>query len=402
MRPNRLFAKIACNATLGCAALVLAVPAHGQLGGLLDKIIPPGLRASDAANAPPAPTPSKPDTTVAPGTTSAVLAGEAPPVGPKKNIEPEMQPDINCNRPRERFNIGEKVLDYGGTAAALRLERLVQTDYKYSDLKPEDEAMLKYLAQTTVWVPPGIESRLGSIYTLATGRFGSGNKLSELEQAALQTVEARLKVLKGAVADFPADIQLSVDKSLPDGAFSKFGGVIQISERFLTGGLTERPEGGDFVLAHEMSHVYKRHAVKDMQFKLISSNEGWDLTRKVLQRAQRGLALDPIADGLFVLGTVPKLIDFVRSMQLKFNRDQELEADACSTVWLKDIGVDPIAAWDAYRATVGANADNPASYSASHPTTPEREARFKRKAAGHPMPAGQGSGKRQEVPPVKR
>ena len=103
-----------------------------------------------------------------------------------------------------------------------------------------------------------------------------------------------------------------------------------------------------------------------------------------------------------VLGTVPKLIDFVRSMQLKFNRDQELEADACSTVWLKDIGVDPIAAWDAYRATVGANADNPASYSASHPTTPEREARFKRKAAGHPMPAGQGSGKRQEVPPVKR
>lgn len=361
---------------LGLHLAVASGPAHAQLGGLLEKLIPPALRASEPAR--PAP-PALP----AAGTESQVIAGEAAAPRARKDIRAEMQPDVDCSRPQERFNVAEKLAEYGGAEASLRLQRLVESDYRYSDLKPEDREMLQYVARTTVWVPPEVESRLGAAFTGggAWFRAGGSNALSELDKAALADIESRLNLLRGTVSDFPGSITLSVNKQLPDGAFARFGGVIELSERFLTG-LTEAPAAADFLLAHELSHVYKRHAMKDLQFKLISSEEGWELGRKVLQRALRGLQVDPLRDGIFLMTTVPALVDFVRKLQLKFGRDQELEADACSKVWMGRAGIDAFRSFDAYRATLGATTEQPDRYAASHPSDAEREARFKRPRGG--------------------
>jgi len=373
------------------ALLAAATPAaQAQLGGLLEKLVPPALRASDAAPPPPGAVPAA-------GTQSQVLAGEAPPVGPRKDIRPEMQPDADCSRPQERFNVAEKLAEYGGAEATLRLQRLIETDYRYSDLKPEDREMLQYLARTTVWVPAEVETKLGQVFTGAGRFFGGGtDKPSELDQAALAEIEGRLNRLRGTVTDFPGTITLRVNKQLADGAYARFGGVIELSERFLAG-LTEAPQAADFLLAHELSHVYKRHAMKHLQFTLISTDEGWELGRKLLQRAQRGLAVDPVRDGLFMFTTVPQLVEFVRGLQLKFGREQELEADACSKVWMGGIGVDPFAAWDAYRVTLGANSDQSDRYVASHPSDAEREARFKR-PPGPPKKGDPAAGKRPRKP----
>jgi len=376
-------ARLAKTGALAAAIVTvcLAPPAHAQLGDILNKIIPPALRTSE-------PTPGTATATGAGGaaaplaaSTTTAVAGDAPPVGPRAGVEAELKPDTQCNRPQEKFNVAEKLADYGGQNAVLRLRRLVQTDFKYSDLTPQDKQMLEYIAKTTVWVPAEVESKLAAIFTGGFSIFG-GPRLNELDKAAMALIEQRLNMLKATVTDFPAEIKLTLNKDLPDGAFAKFGGVILLSERFL-GGMTEKPEAGDFVLAHELSHVYKRHAIKQLQFQLLSTSEGWEIARKVLDRAQRGAAVDPVGDATFAFTVVPQLVDFVRSMQLKFNRDQELEADACSVVWMNAAGMSPLAAWAAYRATVMASGEPPAgSYEASHPTTRDREARFAVKAGG--------------------
>lgn len=349
---------------VACAGvLVASAPAVAQIGDFFKRLIPPGLTAS-------APAGRDSDKT------EAALAA-AGPVKAQRDIASEMAPDTQCNRPRERFDVAEKIGEFGGAAAALRLQRLISSDFQYSDLKPEDHQMLRYLAKTTVWLPAEAEARLGAIYEAGTSFFGLAKSIDDLDRAAMDDIDRRLARLRAVVADYPGEIRLSLDKDLADGAFARFGGVIQLSSRFLNG-LSDAGTGADFLLSHEVSHIYKRHAIKELQFKLISSSEGWELAKRILQRAQRGMEVDPIGDGVFLFTTVPRLIDFVRSVQISFGRDQELEADACSTVWLAAIKTDPYSAWDNYHAKLGVNT----RYSIEHPSTEEREARFRRKAAG--------------------
>lgn len=360
---------------MAAAALLAALAAssaQAQLGDMLKSILP----TTTAAQKPPGDTPA---------------ADNAPPVNPNPGLASELAPDVNCDRPAEKFNLAEKVAQYGGTAAALRLQRLITTDFAYSSLTPEDKKMLEYLAQTTVWLPPEAETKLGSVFDLGKGLLNFNSpSMTEDEQQAQDAIRKRLDELRAQVPDYPSDIRLTVDKTLKDGAYARFGGVIQLSGRFLNG-LEDAGDGAAFLLAHEMSHVYKRHAMKNLQFQLISSAEGWDLVRKVLKRAQRGAAVDPVADGVFLFTVVPQLIDLVRGLQIKFVVNQELEADACSVVWLQRLKLQPQVAWNAYQAKLGATT----AYSEEHPSSAERAARFTRKAGG-------GGGKTEaEVKPDK-
>jgi len=359
-------------AELACALVVCAAhPAQAQVPDVFKSILP-GLKQTPPVATPPAnPVPA-----------------EAAPASRQKSdgqIRSELSPDITCSRPRERFNVAEKVAEYGGTAATLRLQRMVSSDLRFSDLSAEDRRLLDYLAATTVWVPVEVESKLGAVYDTATGTFGSRPNVTELQREELAEIDRRLTRLRGAVADYPAEIRLTVNPQLADGAFARLGGMIQLSTGFLNG-LRDTKEGADFLLAHEVSHVYKRHAVKQLQYRLVSTSEGWTLAKKLLQRALRGTQVDMIGDGVFLLTTVPQLIEFVRSTQIKFGREQELEADACSTVWLAAIQTDPYKAWVLFHETLGANNT---SYSLEHPTHEERELRFKQKVAG--TPSGSGS-----------
>lgn len=361
------------RAVAAVVALVATIgPAHAQFSlKELKNLIPPVGGSST--------TTTTQENTGASGTNAQAAAG-APPVKASAKAISEMAPDINCSRPRERFNIAEKLADFGGQTATLRMDRLVGSDFRYTDLTPEDKQMLRYVAQTTVWVPAEVEVKLGAIYDTTSGFLGiGGQKLNEDEQLALEDIQKRLTTLRAAVADYPAEIHLKVDKKLPDGAFARFGGLILLSDRFLNG-LGEAGPGADFLLAHEVSHVYKRHALKDIQFKLISSEEGWGLAKELLARAQRGAEISP-KDAIFAVKTVPELVTFVRGVQVRFNKDQEFEADACSTVWLTAVHVPPKDAWRSYKAILGESG----SYATEHPSSTEREERFNRKADGLPM-----------------
>ncbi len=361
---------------VGAMLLALSAPAQAQLGGFLDKVLPPALRggatdANPASNAPAGVPRDAPSAASATGAPSALR---------RKDVTAELQPDRECKRPQERFNIAEKVVEYGGTEARLRLERLISSDFRYDELTQEDREMLQYLARTTVWLPVEVESRLGSLFDLTSGRANErgGNELDRGEWQ--DKIEKRADQLRAAVPDFPGRIKFTLSPDLPDGAQARFGGVIQLSTPFLQA-ISANQVNGDVVLAHELSHVYKRHAIKQMQFQLLSTDEGWDLARKVLQRALRGASVDPIRDGMFVMTTVPQIFGFVRSMQLQFTREQEFEADACAVVWLRAIDADPTRAWEAFVATMVGTASQPSSYARSHPPTGEREANYRNKVA---------------------
>lgn len=284
-----------------------------------------------------------------------------------QQIEAELRPDPQCNRPQERFNITEKLMEYGGTEAGLRLQRLIDSDMKYDDISAADRQMLRYLAQTTVWLPVEVENKLGQL-------FDMGSSSQELEPvAALSLVTARTlsQEVRRQSEDFPGDIQLAHNAALADGAAAKFGGRIQLSGAMLQL-MEQHPPGAEFVLAHEMAHVYKRHAVKQMQYMLLSSHEGWTVGRKLLQRAQRGANTNLIQDGIFAITTVPALIKMVQKMQLSYNQDQELEADTCAVRWLAAMGRQPWLAWQQYRQHF-AQRDETMVAGSTHPDAQARE-----------------------------
>lgn len=378
------------STVVGLTSLLAAASSHAQFGDLLNRILPGAGQASGPAAIEP---PKGGGATAGISSGSAALAEGSQGVTPLNGAKVELPPDRQCNRPQERFNIAEKLVEYGGTEATLRLERLIKSDYKYSDLTPQDRQMLQYIARTTIWLPVELESTLGTAYDMVSS--STGESMTEADELRRQDVQKRLDLLLGAVSDFPGSVKLVYDPKLADGAAAKFGGVILLSKRFLET-MAEKPAGADFVLAHELSHVYKRHAIKHMQFTMISTDEGWDLGKKLLARGMRGTQTNLIQDGLFMVTTTPKLIEFVRGLQLKFGAEQELEADACSVVWLRARSIDPAPAWDEFETAFAVANATPTSYGTSHPPTAARKANVKAKVGG--TPAGPDPGKAEKAP----
>lgn len=378
----------ACLAALLVAAETMA-PARAQLGELLKKVVPgaagtdarPDARPPDASSAagtraaPPDPTEAKYSASLkSSGATAPALTKEG------KAKAGDIVPDRQCTRPTEKFDIFEKAVEYGGAEAEARLQRLIDSDMRYDELTPEDRALLKFVAQTTVWVPVEVENRIVSI----GGMFGSRGhgETPELEERRI-AVETRVKRIRATLSDFPTEIVVRIDPAQADGAYAKYGGEIVIANDF-TEQMEEHPVGGDFVLAHELSHVYKRHPIKKLQFTLVSSNEGWKLGRKLLARAGgSNSSRNPLADAAFFAIDAPKLYGVIKTMQLSFSREQELEADACTAIWLSAIGDDPAPAWKDF-ATHYAATDKAviSEYGATHPPTEERAANFQTKLKG--------------------
>lgn len=360
------------KAVLAASVLLLAAGAvQAQLSDLFKMLAPTSagvIRQADTAASGPG--------------AAALAASPVPAMRGKKSaaeIAAELAPDRQCQKVQEKFDIGEKLMEYGGTEASLRLQTLVDSDFKYSDLSDDDRRMLRYLAQTTVWIPASVEQRLGSVADELGGRV---TELKDLQRLALDELQQQSQKFRQLTQDFPGEVGIRVNPELADGAFAKFGGRIQISTSMLNL-MSENTLGAEFVLAHEMAHIYKRHALKHLQFSLLSSKDGWDLGKKLLARAQRGASFDPLRDGMFFAFTIPQLVNYVRGMQQHFNDEQELEADACAAQWLRLAAVDPSSAWDSFRSAFATG-----SYDAEHPATEERAKNFARRLVFEPTAAG--------------
>jgi Zn-dependent protease with chaperone function len=295
------------------------------------------------------------------------------PVKPNPNVANELKPDKLCQRVEENTDVWAKLGEYGGLQAQLRMQRLLASDFKYSDLTPQDQEMLRYIAYTTVWVPSWVENNLGRLYT--TFLSGAGDGATRVEQTAMKRMQEQLQAFKSKISDFPGDVRLTLDTKAATGASARPGGLIALSRDFLNR-MDENVAVRRLVLAHELSHLYKRHTLKELQYQLVSSSGGFDLARKLLGRfsPDRNNLFRAAGDAIALATTASELFEFVRSSQLSFQSDQELEADTCAVEWMQRINEDPGQLWQAFGELQTTQSSEDTDYLRTHPTTEDRRA----------------------------
>lgn len=342
------------------------VPGAAQMKSLLSNILGGGAAAPASAPAP---------STAAAGSGKGLAA-----LTPNPEALNELKVDRLCLKVEERFDVWEKATEYAGVEGQLRLKALVSSDFEHADLTPSDRAMLRYLAYTTIWIPASMETAIGAAWS-ALSSGGDDNKTEvtgRSQRKALQRLDERLGTLRSGIDGFPGSVSLVLDPGLRDGAFARVGGIVVVSPRFLSL-MDEKDAVRDVVLAHELSHLYKRHTIKELQYKLVSSAPGWKIARKLLARldpkSTGGVAF--LRDSLGYGVLVTDLVAFVRSAHLDYSREQELEADGCALQWLERIDVSPREAWQAFAGILaysGKTETNEPTYENLHPSPAERDA----------------------------
>jgi len=394
MRSVRQSVLLSLIGLLQCAAALAQSPPaeipgarqiREALGGLFGSRPAP---AASAALQPAAPAPS---------------AGQALLIQPNAAALNELAVDRECRKVEERFDVFAKAVDYGGTSAQLRLNQLVATNFEHSQLTAEDRLLLRYLAYTTIWVPIEVETTVGRLYAQISGASGSdlvGGSGNRSERKAMERLSQRLQELRELTPGFPGNVNLVLDPDLRDGAFARVGGIVVVSPRYLAQ-MDENDNVRDVVLAHELSHLYKRHTIKELQHQLITTAPGFSLAKKLLRRSdpQAGPSLIPNFIAYAQLGT--ELFSAIRATQLNYSREQELEADGCAIRWLEAMKIEPAKAWQVFGALLNdASADPTSSYSSLHPSPEERSANIAN--ALRPPRATPPATPSQPVTPVQR
>lgn len=183
---------------------------------------------------------------------------------------------------------------------------------------------------------------------------------------AIHQIVARLT---SSVPGIPYQFQVFVVNNPAVNALAAPGGYVMLFR-----GLLERTQSAEElagVLAHEMQHILKRHAM-----------------RALLQHASTGLLLAALtgdASGIMAYG-----LESARVLgELRYSRQNEEEADAEGMRMLLASGVDPggmIAFFDVLKNEGGKGPKRP-TYLSSHPSTQDRIQRLKSLVGGSGRPA---------------
>ncbi|MGH8528051.1 MAG: M48 family metalloprotease, partial [Gammaproteobacteria bacterium] len=139
------------------------------------------------------------------------------------------------------------------------------------------------------------------------------------------------------------------------------------------------------VIGHEVAHLAKRHMSKQLQQRLMGTEQGVGLFKGLL-----GVNRDAGQQA----NTAKRIVDRLQCSFAKYEQDQESQADACSARAMIEAGGDPIAAWEEYlrvRGTVAANEPKTqdrrraACFAAlaSHPEDRARENQLRHAASHH-------------------
>lgn len=202
-------------------------------------------------------------------------------------------------------------------------------------------------------VPPSWDASLGQSVAerLAPPGRQCGDSVSHAAIAGI--LERLLKAgVDGRAA--PYTFRMVVLRDTVVNAFAAPGGFIAVNSGLLKAART--PEEFAGVLAHEISHVTKRHS-----------------TRAIIREMPLRLAISAVAGGSGVEGAA----SFVGSLgALRYRRGDEAEADREGMRLLNAAQVDPAGVVSFMRTleTKGANAPRLMSYLTSHPNTADRVA----------------------------
>lgn len=226
---------------------------------------------------------------------------------------------------------------------------------------------LRVLARQKVWLPVGAERKIGE---WLDQKYRKESMLVDVPglprnlRARFDTTKALLDGIVGTLpADNPFPFTLAVTQSDASNASVSPGGYMYITTGMLQDKTLDRNDLA-LRLSHEVAHITRRHALKELQIKIIDALEISKGIKPLIDLAQ-----DPARAMQEIFGTAKA----TALMFQRFDQVQELEADACGAYLLvRQTGVDAKVAIKRFSASrAGTSRGN--SWESSHPAPEERE-----------------------------
>lgn len=302
-------------------------------------------------------------------------------------LAPNIRPDAQCQVPDETYDFTGVITARYGPEGALRLKKLLDTDFKESSISPKDKQLLNTLAREMLWIPASVEEQIGNLMFTFSSDLKTMPRDSN-EEFWNGTAQLMSRLLSAAPKT-PFDTRLVLVESGDPGSLA--GGLVLLDADTVKSVFDDPRNAGrpklNFILAHELAHIYKRHRAKRIQQLLVDSQSGLKLTRLIFKNVQQGKA-DLSATTVIQMATLfPEIIDLVRKNNAKYEQDQELEADGCATALMLRAAIDdPLAGFRAYRQDqrnqnkLGGEVGHWTPY-VSHPPNDAREKNIQQRAA---------------------
>lgn len=227
-------------------------------------------------------------------------------------------------------------------------------------------ADLRVLAKQKVWVPVSGERKMGEWMDQKYRKEGLVVEPAELARSLRPRYEMTKALLDGVVATLPADnpytFSLAITRADESNASVAPGGFVYVTTGMLQDKTLDRNDIA-LRLSHEVAHLTRRHALKEVQVKVVDALE--------ITKGLKPL-LDFAREPARVMETLFGTMKATELMFQRFDQVQELEGDACGTYLLaKQNGVDAKAAVKRF-ATARAGTGTK-DWTASHPAPEERE-----------------------------
>lgn len=230
---------------------------------------------------------------------------------------------------------------------------------------------LRTLARQKVWLPVAAERKVGEWLDRKYRKDSLVVDAATLPRNQRTRFDLTKGVLDGIVATLPADnpytFTLAVTDASESNASISPGGFVYVTTGMLQDKTLDRNDIA-LRLSHEVAHLTRRHALKELQVKLVDAMEIAKSTKPLLDFTQQ-----PTRGMETLLGTVKA----TELMFQRFDQVQELEADACGAYLLmrqKDVDAKAaIIRFATSRAGTGAGTGAAQGWESSHPAPEERE-----------------------------
>jgi predicted Zn-dependent protease len=227
-------------------------------------------------------------------------------------------------------------------------------------------ANLRTLARQKVWVPVSGERAMGEWMDQKVRQEGLVVEPAGLPKNMRPRYDLTKALLDGIVATLPSDnpytFTLAITQADESNASITPGGFIYVTTGMLQDKTLDRNDIA-LRLAHEVAHLTRRHALKEIQVKVVDALEIGKGLKPLLDFAQQPAR------------TMEALFGRMKAAELMFQRFdevQELEGDACGTQLLvKQPGVDAAAAVKRF-ASARAGTGKGKGWDVSHPAPEER------------------------------
>jgi hypothetical protein len=225
---------------------------------------------------------------------------------------------------------------------------------------------LRTLARQKVWLPVSGERKIGEWMDQKYRKESLLVEPSGLARAQRTRFEMTKALLDGIVATLPADnpytFTLQVTQADESNASISPGGFVYVTTGMLQDKTLDRADVA-LRLTHEVSHVTRRHALKEMQVKIVDALEVSKSLKPILDFTR-----DPATGMEKLFGTMKA----TELMFQRFDQVQELEADACGAYLLvRQQGVDAKGAVQRFASSRSGTSNK--AWDIGHPAPEERE-----------------------------